>query len=519
MEENLSDIVRDFRLVTNFNGNLVIHLYNDPDAPPSAPQRQEHWREQEEIGRGGQATVHLQTCVRGSRHFTKRVVKKIRLENFDSRRFYERELEAIIKFSHDRYSRYFVKSLGWYISSSMLHIAMEYFPTGNLHSYIETYEGLSEGECQQITSQVLSGIALMHEQGFAHRDVKPKNILIYKHPRDEPAAEWWIKLADFGLSKRVIADPNNTNFPIGTPGYIAPELYDTDWRRCLTRDGQKADIWALGATTFFILTATMPFSESQAMRLAVNCIPFPYTPLRHRNVSQEGQGFILDAMKPDPVTRMNATTSMQHPWIRNRMPNCPLSGSSSRTLTTTSCQSSLNDMGELSAVMSTLSSEPSTEGYIERPVSSLSSLLPSIQGSGVPHLTQSPSRISGNVTNATATNTPVRGLAANLEDYWGSFVTTNRTPSSTFANLICSIFSHFENTNRDILQPQEFCAFMFAAGWSPQDFPPIQDAPPNTARIWAVPYVYGDGLAARLRRISLDHAFLWLQVPESNCGL
>ncbi|SPJ83642.1 uncharacterized protein FTOL_10158 [Fusarium torulosum] len=475
MEEHFSDIVRDFKLVTNYSGNLIVHHYNDPDAPPSAPQRQEHWREEEGIGSGGQGTVWLQTCVRGSRHFTKRAVKKILVRNGDSRRSYERELVAIVKFSHDRYSRYFVKSLGWYMSSSLLHIAMEYYPAGNLYTCVEKRRGLPEDECRQITSQVLSGIALMHEEGFAHRDLKPQNILIYKHPRGDPPAEWWIKLADFGLSKRVISDPNHTDFAMGTPGYIAPELYDTDQRRCSTRDPQKPDIWALGVTAFFTLTNTVPFSgRDETSLFAANRSPFPFASLRNRNVSEQGQAFILDAIKPDPRTRMNSTTALQHPWIRAQMPNCAMSGPSSRTLATTPCQSSLDDMGELSVLMSTLSSQTSTEGHIERPISSLSPLLQTIRGSSVLQSTQTQGQVLGNGTNATTTVIPAGGLAANLEDYWGSFVTPNKTPSPTFANLICSIFSHFANTNSGTLRPHELCAFMFAAGWSPQEFPPIQ---------------------------------------------
>lgn len=51
---------------------------------------------------------------------------------------------------------------------------MEYYPAGNLHTCVEDRRGLPEDECRQITSQVLSGIALMHEEGFAHRDLKPQ---------------------------------------------------------------------------------------------------------------------------------------------------------------------------------------------------------------------------------------------------------------------------------------------------------------------------------------------------------
>ncbi|KAL4725683.1 hypothetical protein ACLX1H_007834 [Fusarium chlamydosporum] len=103
IDENLSDIVRDYKLETRRDENgLTVHLHNDPDTPPSAPQRRERWKKVRTIGLGGQSEVVLETCVDGGRNFTERAVKKIRLRSDDSKRRYERELGAIVKFSHDR---------------------------------------------------------------------------------------------------------------------------------------------------------------------------------------------------------------------------------------------------------------------------------------------------------------------------------------------------------------------------------------------------------------------------------
>ena len=51
---------------------------------------------------------------------------------------------------------------------------MEYFPEGDLYIYVRDHPRLTEEECSHITSQVLSGVAIMHEEGFAHRDIKPQ---------------------------------------------------------------------------------------------------------------------------------------------------------------------------------------------------------------------------------------------------------------------------------------------------------------------------------------------------------
>ncbi|KAF4494612.1 het-s domain containing protein [Fusarium agapanthi] len=175
MDEAVSDIVRDYKLVTQQEGTFTIHVHDDPDAPPSSPQRKEVWKKKCNIGRGGQGEVLLQTCVTGGRHYSDRAVKKIWLQrsNSCSKRRYQRELAAIFKFSHERYSKYFVKSLGWYASSTKLYIAMEYLPVGDLYAYVHERCILTEEECRQVICQVLSGLALMHPEGYAHRDIKP----------------------------------------------------------------------------------------------------------------------------------------------------------------------------------------------------------------------------------------------------------------------------------------------------------------------------------------------------------
>lgn len=102
IDKNLSEIIRDYKLTTQSEGNLTVHLHNDPDTPPLAPQRRERWKKVRTIGQGGHSKVVLETCVDGGRRFTERAVKKIRLQGGDTKRRYESELGAIVKFSHDR---------------------------------------------------------------------------------------------------------------------------------------------------------------------------------------------------------------------------------------------------------------------------------------------------------------------------------------------------------------------------------------------------------------------------------
>lgn len=65
---------------------------------------------------------------------------------------------------------------GYYLSSSQkdICIAMEYCPKGDLFLYLSEHGTIAETHTQDIISQVLQGVGIMHQAGFAHRDIKPQ---------------------------------------------------------------------------------------------------------------------------------------------------------------------------------------------------------------------------------------------------------------------------------------------------------------------------------------------------------
>jgi calcium/calmodulin-dependent protein kinase I len=73
-----------------------------------------------------------------------------------------------------QYESCFVKSFGWYESREAIFIAMEYMHYGDLEKYLPTTDDLlPQDQVQDIVSQLAEGIYFMHENGFAHRDLKP----------------------------------------------------------------------------------------------------------------------------------------------------------------------------------------------------------------------------------------------------------------------------------------------------------------------------------------------------------
>lgn len=153
------ELVRDTGLITTFRNNNTITIHRRR----WNRSKREYWRRnQQPIGTGGYSRVWLETEIdqqgkpKGSRL---RAVKEISCLSTqrDGFKDYIRELEAIAKFSQERYSEYFVKSLGWFQSPSSLFIAMEYCRHGDLKRYLQQNGALAETDTQVIISQVLRG--------------------------------------------------------------------------------------------------------------------------------------------------------------------------------------------------------------------------------------------------------------------------------------------------------------------------------------------------------------------------
>jgi serine/threonine protein kinase len=81
-----------------------------------------------------------------------------------------------------QYNPYFVESYGWFETTESVFITMEFFPHGDLQEHLSKASIMPEAEVQQIAFQVLEGLQFMHDNGFAHRDLKPSVSIVLQLP-------------------------------------------------------------------------------------------------------------------------------------------------------------------------------------------------------------------------------------------------------------------------------------------------------------------------------------------------
>jgi eukaryotic-like serine/threonine-protein kinase len=137
--------------------------------------------------------------------------------------------------------------------------ALEFVQGGTLTDWIGA-KGVSPRQAAWVVHKLAQAMDCAHRNGVTHRDLKPDNILVAvssKNTNGRPPLTACVpKVSDFGLAKRQ-EDSGQTQAGsiMGTPSYMAPE--QAEGRNDLV--GPPADIYALGAILYDLLTGQPPF--------------------------------------------------------------------------------------------------------------------------------------------------------------------------------------------------------------------------------------------------------------------
>lgn len=155
---------------------------------------------------------------------------------------YNREVRALINFTHPN----ILRSYEVFTFENYLFMILEYCGGGNIMDHIKEHGLIKPLDLVKFTAQVIDSLDYMHSLGYAHRDIKPQNILIDNNCR--------IKMADFGLTEN-FNDPLQEKKICGSLQFMAPELLKDQ-----NYDPMKADIWALGVTIHKYALGYVPFN-------------------------------------------------------------------------------------------------------------------------------------------------------------------------------------------------------------------------------------------------------------------
>ena len=142
----------------------------------------------------------------------------------------------------------------YFEDKSRIYIVTDCYNGGDLISFIDKRlkedGGVSEKTAAKIIKKIAEGIKYLNIFGIIHRDIKPDNIM-FGEKNDIKS----LKIIDLGVC-RTVSYGELASEPIGTNGYISPEIYMHQ------NYSFKVDVWSLGVILYLMITGgVLPFDD------------------------------------------------------------------------------------------------------------------------------------------------------------------------------------------------------------------------------------------------------------------
>jgi tRNA A-37 threonylcarbamoyl transferase component Bud32 len=178
-------------------------------------------------------------------------LKAVRLEGGVERRSWalaqlENEAKKLARLRHPN----IVQVHAWRQAGGEHYLVMQYVPGGSLRTRLAAEGPLPWRLAARYVADAAEALGHVHDAGIAHRDIKPANLL-WNEANDE------VLLTDFGLAAWLAEAGGEA---AGTALYMAPEALEG-------RAGLAADVYALAATLFHLITGQPPFAAATPQEL------------------------------------------------------------------------------------------------------------------------------------------------------------------------------------------------------------------------------------------------------------
>ncbi len=278
---------------------------SDPGATPDrqallAAELAERYLIEEELGRGGSATVYLAQDLRHGRRVALKVLHSALGAALGVERF-QREIRTQARLQHPHILPLFDSGS----AAGRLFYTMPYVEAGSLRDRLRRVGRLDAGAAVQLALEVASALAYAHTLGIIHRDLKPENIML------SPTGE--AILADFGIAYALeeageAADPDTpsgtrlteTGITMGTPTYMSPEQAAGDEE--LTG---RSDQYSLAAVVYEALVGVAPFTGPNARAILARKLTSAPPPLKDArpDVPEAVERILMRALSRQPSDR------------------------------------------------------------------------------------------------------------------------------------------------------------------------------------------------------------------------
>jgi non-specific serine/threonine protein kinase len=246
-----------------------------------------HYKILEKLGEGGMGVVYKAQDIKLDRLVALKFLPPHLTSEFEEKERFIHEAKAASALNHTNITTiYEIDEF-----EGQMFIVMEYVEGRTLKQVIEK-EALSIKKVLDIGIQICEGLAMAHEKGIVHRDIKSDNIMLT--PRGQ------VKIMDFGLAKLKGATKlTKTRSTLGTLAYMSPEQAQGE------EVDQRSDIFSFGVVLYELLTKNLPFGGEHQAAIVYSIINEDPQPVARYNnqVSSELERIVYKALVKDKEER------------------------------------------------------------------------------------------------------------------------------------------------------------------------------------------------------------------------
>jgi tetratricopeptide (TPR) repeat protein len=250
-----------------------------------------------ELGRGGMGVVYKAWQVDLNRVVALKMILAGEHARPEDLVRFRAEAEAVAQLHHPHIVQIF--EVGQH--AGLPFFALEYLEGGSLHQTLQDTARPAR-EAAQLVETLARAMQAAHQRGIIHRDLKPANVLLDQ--------DGWPKITDFGLAKRVAggAALTQSGAIMGSPSYMAPEQAAGKGKDA----GPAADVYALGAILYELLTGRPPFKAATPLETVLQVLheePLPPRRLQPK-LPRDLETICLKCLHKEPAHRYGDAESL-----------------------------------------------------------------------------------------------------------------------------------------------------------------------------------------------------------------
>jgi eukaryotic-like serine/threonine-protein kinase len=260
-----------------------------------------HYRLERKVAKGGMGEIWRATDLRTEQvvAIKRMLISKVGELSQRHRVRMMREASALQQLRHEHIVRYLETGFD---DEGQPYLVLEWLDGDDLE-HRHRRAPLSLSGVLELAGQALSGLAVCHEQGIIHRDVKPGNLFLVE------GEQLTVKLVDFGLALlgNEISRLTRAGQIIGTLYYLSPEQ-----ARGERNVDHRSDLYAMGVVLYELVTGKLPFWSDRPAAVLLKIVS--ETPPRPRQLRPDTptwlEQVIQRAMQRDPAARFDSAAEM-----------------------------------------------------------------------------------------------------------------------------------------------------------------------------------------------------------------